>query len=233
VGYYTKKRGFLLTKKVLPPPRNSVHRIDYYLQVLAGAGIPVVDRHTDFPIDEHDRRTAAQFLQAMGVAHHHPLVGINAGGNWGLKRWPAQSWAELADRLIKERGATVLITGSQQDVTLARQIARHMREKPVVAAGVLNLKGLAALCASLDLFITADTGPLHIADAIGAPRIVALFGPTLPGITGPRARKGVTVVRAKTQCSLPCYELKCPDNKCMKSISVDTVYACACDALKE
>ncbi len=233
IGYYTKKRGFLLTTKIIPPARDSLHRIDYYLKVLEGAGLKIKDRHTDFVVGEADRAAVEEFLRKEHLQAHPRLVGINAGGNWGLKRWPPEYWAGLADRLIRECKAAVIITGSKQDIPLAREIAAKMKEKPVVAAGELNLKQLGGLCQRLDVFITADTGPLHIADAVNSRHLIALFGPTSPEITGPRQRPGTVVLHKFATCVIPCYELSCPDNRCMRAISVDDVFKEACRALKE
>jgi len=98
-----------------------------------------------------------------------------------------------------------------------------MREKPILLCGMLNLKQLGALCRRLDLFVTADTGPLHIANAVGAKKIIALFGPTQTTVTGPYPGKNVIILQKDVGCKIPCYVKNCKDNRCMKAITVDDV----------
>jgi len=80
------------------------------------------------------------------------------------------------------------------------------------------------------VFVTADSGPLHIAAAVGAKHIVALFGPTVPAITGPVPTENVTLLQKKGHCVLPCYKVNCPDNACMKGITADDVFAAVPEA---
>ncbi len=223
IGYYTPKRGFLLTKRITPPKIDSMHRIDYYLGVIEKAGLKVEDRYTEFFIREEDRRFINSFLDKISAGKDVFWVGINPGGNWDLKRWPKEYWAELADSLIGELGARVIITGALTDLKLAGQIQGLMKEKPIIACGTFNLKQLGALFKRLDLFITADTGPLHIANAIGAKNIIALFGPTSCEITGPFPQKNVTILSKDVGCKIPCYVTGCKDNRCMKAIIPEEV----------
>lgn len=223
IGYHTKKRAFLLTKKIIPPERDSLHRIDYYLNLIEKAGLKVEDRYTEFFISEKDEKFVETFLKDKSVDKNDFLVGINPGGNWLAKRWPVQHWARLCDRLIAEFGSKVIITGALPDGAVVKQIQELMHERPIIACGVLNIKQLGALCKRLDLFITADTGPLHIANAVGAKKIIALFGPTSPLITGPFPLKNTVILNKDVGCKIPCYVVNCKDNRCMKAISVDDV----------
>lgn len=223
IGYYTKKRGFLLTKKIIAPKANTLHRIDYYLNIIEKAGLKVEDRYPEFFISEEDQKFVKDFLIKESIGKNDFLVVVNPGGNWLPKRWPKEHWASLSDRLIAEFNSKVIITGGPQDIKLAKEIESLMREKPIIACGVLNLKQLGALCSRPDLFITADSGPLHIANAIGAKKIIAIFGPTSPDITGPYPVKNVFILQKDVGCKVPCYVVNCKDNRCMKAISVDDV----------
>jgi len=224
IGYYTRKRGFLLTRKITSLDPNSLHRIDYYLNVIEKAGLKVEDRYPEFFFGEEDSRFADNFLARNPIGEKDFAVGINPGGNWLPKRWPKEYWAALSDRLAIESGAKVIITGSHADMPLAEEIKRLMQARPVVAAGLLNLKQLGALCRKLDLFITADSGPLHIANAAGCAKIIALFGPTSPQVTGPYPLKNVVLLQKATGCRIPCYALGCKDNRCMRAITVQDVF---------
>ncbi len=223
IGYQTKKRAFLLTKNIPRPKKDSIHRIDYYLNIIEKAGLKVEDRFLEFFFSEEDRTFTNDFLNKNSIAENDVLVVLNPGGNWMLKRWPKEYWALLADRLIADFKAKVVITGGTGDLTLVKEIKEAMKEKPVIACGILNIKQMAALCSMLDLFITADTGPLHIANASGAKKIIAIFGPTSPEITGPYPMKNTVILRKDVGCSIPCYRLDCEDNRCMKEITVEDV----------
>lgn len=224
IGYYTKKRRFLLTQSILPPRANTLHRIDYYLNLVARAGLAVKDRFTEFFVSEEEVKFVDNFLRQQALKKDDFLVGINPGGNWALKRWPKEYFARLSARLIKEFHAKIIVTGSSTDRSLAEEIQSLMRQKVISTCGSSTLKQLGALCKRLDLFITADTGPLHIAASVGAKKIIAIFGPTDPAITGPDTTKNnILILKKDVGCKVPCYELKCKDNRCMKAITVEDV----------
>ncbi|MCX5709892.1 MAG: lipopolysaccharide heptosyltransferase II [Candidatus Omnitrophica bacterium] len=223
IGYDTKKRGFLLTKKFKPPKMDAMHRIDFYLNIIENAGLKVEDRYTEFFVGLEDEQFVDNFLKKNSVGANDLLAVINPGGNWPPKRWPKEYWAQLADRLIAEFKAKVVIPGAHNDISLAQSIKSLMKGVPVLACGALNLKQLAALAKRSDIFITADTGPLHIANAAGAKNIIALFGPTDPQLTGPYPLKNTIIIRKDVGCKIPCYEVHCKDNKCMKAITPEDV----------
>jgi ADP-heptose:LPS heptosyltransferase len=98
-----------------------------------------------------------------------------------------------------------------------------MQEKPILSCGIFNLKQLGAFTKRLDLFISADTGPMHIANTVGTKRIIALFGPTSAKITGPYPLKNVIILSKDVNCKIPCYVVDCKDNRCMKAITPEEV----------
>ncbi len=223
IGYYTHKRGFLLTKGIKQPPKDALHRIDHYLRIIEQAGLRVEDRYTEFFIEEGDLKFVETFLDKNAVGGNDFVVGINPGGNWLPKRWPKEHWARLSDKLIEEFRAKVVITGGALDLPLAQEIKGLMKEKPIFACGVFNLKQFAAFAKKADLVISADTGPLHIANAVGAKRIIALFGPTSPLITGPCPNKNTIILQKDIGCKIPCYTVSCKDSRCMKAITPEDV----------
>ena len=225
IGHYTKKRAFLLTKKIIPPKKDSLHRIDYYLDVIEKAGLRIEDRYRDFFVSPEDEEQVGSFFKKNSITRKDFIVALNPGGNWFPKRWPPDYWALLADRLIGEVGAKVIITGSISDLLLATQIKDAMRQLPLIACGVFNIKQLGALAKKVDLFITADTGPLHIANAVGAKKIIAIFGPTAQSLTGPYPATNVVVLQKDIGCSIPCYKVNCTQNRCMQAVTPDDVLA--------
>jgi len=225
IGYHTRKRTFLLTKKITPIAIHTLHRIDYYLNIIQQAGLKVEDRYAEFFFSHDDEKAVADFLKKQQLSKEDFLVGINPAGNWLPKRWPEEYWAQLADELIAKLKVKVIITGSSADVPLVKGIRHLMKEQPVIAAGTFNLKQVGALCKRLDVFISADTGPLHIANAVGTKTIIALFGPTDPKITGPYPLKNVIVLQKDIGCKIPCYVVDCKDRRCMMAVTPDEVFA--------
>lgn len=225
IGHNTKKRSFLLTQKISLPKKDSLHRIDFYLHVIEKAGLRVEDRYLDFILAPEEEKYVEDFLSRNSVNKDDFVVALNPGGNWMPKRWPKEYWAELADKLISRMKARVIITGSISDLPLASQIKEKMAEKPLLACGVFNIKHLGALAKRADLFITADTGPMHIANAVGAKKIIAIFGPTAKEITGPYPDTNVVILQKNTGCLIPCYKVKCQDNRCMKAVAPEDVFA--------
>lgn len=225
IGYYTKKRGFLLTKKIPMPGPGALHRIDYYLNIIEKSGLRAEDRYLEFFVSDQDLNFVDNILSKQGITEGDFLIGINPGGNWLPKRWPVEYWAQLADRLIAETAAKVIVTGSPADMDLARKIQGLMKGRAVSTCGIFNLKQSAALFKKLDIFITADSGPLHIANSVGAKNIIALFGPTSAMITGPYPLKNVVLLQKDSGCKIPCYKVSCADNRCMKAIKPDEVFS--------
>jgi lipopolysaccharide heptosyltransferase II len=224
IGYYTKKRGFLLTRKIAMPKMDEMHRIDYYLNIIEKCGLRIEDRCTDFSLGAREIGFVEYFLAKKSVRQDDFLAVINPGGNWLPKRWPKEYWVKLADRLVGELKAKVIISGDAADIDLCNSITEKMKEKAIPACGLLNIKQFAALCKRADVFITADTGPLHIANAVNTKRIIALFGPTSARITGPYPMKNVFILQKDVGCKIPCYVKNCKDNRCMKGITVDEVF---------
>jgi lipopolysaccharide heptosyltransferase II len=223
IGYYTSKRSFVLTKKFIAPELTSVHRIEYYLNLIKLAGLTVRDRHTDFFVTNRDMESVEEFLVKHSINEDDFLVGINPGGNWDPKRWPKENFSHLADRLVKDFSAKIIITGGFKDLGIANDIKAGMKTEPIIACGKFDLKQFAVLAKIFNLFITADSGPLHIANAVGARKIIAIFGPTDPKITGPYPADNAVILRKDTGCKIPCYVVNCPDNKCMKAVTVSDV----------
>lgn len=223
IGHYTKKRAFLLTKKIIPPLENSVHRLDYYLDVIEKAGVRVEDRYTDFFMLNEDIKFVDGFLDKNAVQRSDFLVVLNPGGNWLPKRWPKEYWARLADKLVEKIGAKVIFTGAHSDIPLVSGIKALMFAEAINTCGIFNLKQLGALTKRSGLFITADSGPLHIANAVGAKKIIALFGPTDQAVTAPYPGKNVIILQRDVGCKIPCYAVDCKDNRCMKAITPEDV----------
>jgi lipopolysaccharide heptosyltransferase I len=203
----------------LPAYDREKHALERYLDVARYLGAEQVSSSCTLPI-EQERLVIQKRLTDAGFAGR-PLIVMNPVARWETKLWPEQRFAELADRLIAEKRATIIFSGSRSDDATVSRIQKMMKHDAENWAGETTLKELAALASLADLFITTDTGPMHLAAAANA-RVLALFGPTAPWRTGPYGPSHI-VLRAGIACS-PCFKRKCDDAiRCMGMISVDDV----------
>ena len=222
VGYDTKNRGFLLTHRVNPLPEGR-HRWEVYRHVLESYGIRVNGHPAQLQVDSRAEEEVGRLLEKEGIRPDDFLVVVNAGGNWDLKRWPQEHFSELINRLMNELNARVIMPGALKDRELVHGIVGASQVRPLIWAGQTSLKQLMALLKKAHLVISADSGPLHLAAGLGTP-VIGLFGPTRWEITGPRPQGPAIVIQKDVGCNRePCYYLSCPDNVCMKSITVDEV----------
>jgi heptosyltransferase-2 len=236
IGYARDGRSSLLTEAVEVPPRASYgHEAYYYLQLLFRSGLiekPQAVEEVHLHLAESERRWAAKQLQTVGLSGRRFLIGICPGASFGpAKRWLPDRYANLADRLIDALGADVLIFGSRAETPLAEAVARAMAHTPVLVAGKTTLREFMALLARCHVVVTNDSGPMHLAAALGSP-LLAIFGSTNERATGPlglRAR----VIKRPVECN-PCGLRQCPiDFRCMNGISVDDVYLATLESVKE
>ena len=236
VGYACDGRGALLTESVeVPSPAAYGHQAYYYLQLLFRAGLiekPEPIQEIRLSVDEAERKWAAKHLEGLGLGGPRVLVGIHPGASFGpAKRWLPERFASLADRLIGGVHADVLIFGSRAERPVAEEIAHAMEHTPVIFAGETSLRQLMALMARCSLIVTNDSGPMHVAAALGLP-LVAVFGSTDERTTGPVSRRA-RVVRHPTACS-PCALRACPiDFRCMKGVTADAAYTAALELLNQ
>lgn len=220
IGYGRMKTGFLLTKKI--EAESNIHRVDSFLNLLKAKGLQTECREYQFFIKEEDRQFAARFLKENGVEDKDFVICLNPGGNWDLKRWATENFVILGDLIAEKYKAKILLTGAEKDRELVCDIARRMTHKPIISAGKTSLSQLAALFEKSNLVISADSGPMHIAVSMKAPTI-ALFGPTSTEITGPIGSSKIKIIQENVGCSIPCYKLNCPSNKCMQAITAQKV----------
>ena len=159
------------------------------------------------------------------------MIGIAPGAAFGpAKRWLPERFGALADRLIGALGADVLIFGSEAEKPLAEEIAHAMKHTPIVLAGETSLRELLSLMAGCRLIVANDSGPMHLAAAMGIP-LIAIFGSTDERATGPLGTR-VRIVRKPVECS-PCGRCECPiDFRCMNNLSVEEVYRATLESVK-
>jgi heptosyltransferase-2 len=219
-GYKRHKNLFILTDKINPPV-GLVHRQDYYLYLFEKSGITINERLPVFFVPNKERDDIGKLLDPISKKHPF-IVGINPSANWLPKRWPQEYVATLSDRLINDLNCAVVFIGAEKENDIIQDIIQKMQCCPYNFCGKTTLKELGALIAKMNLFISNDSGPAHLSASLKIPTLV-LFGPTSEKITSPRGNL-VKIIRKEVNCKIPCYKINCPDNICMKKISVDEVF---------
>ncbi len=232
IGYATEGRRLLLTHALpLPEWRRSRQEVFYYLNIvqeleheLGGTRTSVVQEpDTALPKLEARRAEGLELLRSFGVQGVRPVVALCPGSvNSRAKRWPAERYAALADLLVDSLQAEVLLIGSADELDVSLEVISKMQNRPVLLTGKTNLSQAVAILSVVDLLVTNDTGPAHIAPALGRPTLV-IFGPTNPLTTRPFSPVA-EIIRHPPVCA-PCMLRDCPiDHRCMTAISPEEVF---------
>ncbi|MBC7837711.1 MAG: glycosyltransferase family 9 protein [Nitrospiraceae bacterium] len=209
-------------------PQSDMHAVDRYLLVAKAVGaVESGAPEFRFRIPQTDYDEVDRVLSRSGVTPGTSWVAMNVSARWQTKRWPPASFAEVADRLQQEGfGAVVMIGGPDERADIA-EVNRMMKTPAIDLAGATTVGLLPALLSRASLLITNDSGPMHVAAAVGIP-IVALFGPTSAVRTGPYG-VGHAVLTGKVPCS-PCFSRTCHNTvslECLKVVSPQQVLAAA------
>jgi heptosyltransferase-3 len=255
VGFNEERRwrGLLYTSVVQADPKS--HRLERDLEAVRELGIEPKASPLVLRTSQQDEEGAAKLLEEVGVGGAwgpiapelatgggppltrmvvgeasagatRPLVLMHPGARYWFKAWPAERFAELADRLTDSCGCRVLVGGDAHDRPVAKAIRARARSAPTVLAGRTTLLQFVALLKRCALFVGNDNGPMHMAAALGTP-VVALFGPSDPSVWGPRGGK-VEVLYKGLDCRR-CFHPMCTrgEESCMKQISVEEVFSAA------
>ncbi len=249
-GYSRQARGMLLTDAVAVPQKGETppHESYYYLELLRRLGlISALGEVEEIRLgaaarnETHAKNALREFLLekfssdrglAERISNATLVVGIGAGASFGTaKRWPGERYSELALRLNRELGAASVFFGSSEEAPLAESLLAKSGDAAISLAGQTSLRDFIRLVPSCDLFLTNDTGTMHVAAALGVPTL-AIFGPTDEHGTrplGPHAE----VITGVAECR-PCKLRHCPIDRgsplnhvCMTSITVDVVFEAA------
>ncbi|HEX9910236.1 MAG TPA: glycosyltransferase family 9 protein, partial [Desulfatiglandales bacterium] len=182
-GMAHSENSHLFLNERIPAVSMEMHALDRGLRLLQALGIPDTQVLYDLPLGQEEERAAEQILVENGIRSDQPFVAINPVAKWPTKLWDAERFRELAECLLK-KGFQVAFTGSKEDRPVIDEIACTLSSPVVRLDGRTSLKVLAAVYRSACVVVTTDTGPMHLAAAVGTP-VVALFGPTAPWRTGP------------------------------------------------
>ncbi|MGE5752964.1 MAG: lipopolysaccharide heptosyltransferase II [Deltaproteobacteria bacterium] len=233
-GYATDGRRLLLSRAV--PVTEEVlrlHHAEYYLHLVSELGIPrPANPAMRLQVTGEERDAMSERLASLGIPKGGRILGINPGATYGsAKRWYPDRFAAVADALSEEWGASVVLMGSAPEMPLSAEIEAAMGKRPVNLAGRTTVRELLALLSLCGFLVTNDSGPMHIAAALGVP-LAAIFGPTDWRTTSPWTRRA-RIVRVGVDCS-PCMRRECDrGHECMLGVTADMVIAAARDLMTE
>ncbi|MCE2400024.1 lipopolysaccharide heptosyltransferase II [Candidatus Poribacteria bacterium] len=201
---------------------SGTHETTRNLDILKRSGIPTPIQTTTFSITEEDEKWASNFLQMHQIDIEQPFIVIHPGSPIPLKRWQPERYAELADWLITQKHAQILFVGVKDEIPIISQIQDLMEGKSINIAGKTTITQLASILHTCNVFIGNDSGPMHLAAAVGT-QTIGLYGPGDPKRFGPVGDKCQTI-RKKPDCP-PCLGANCRfgTDGCMSKIQVDDV----------
>jgi lipopolysaccharide heptosyltransferase II len=218
-NYWSRR---LLSRRIpVEPSAEGMHNVERHFHVLSSVGIATRGAEYSFALDvEAKARVEASLKQETQPGR--PRILLQPGAGLPERCWPVQRFAELAERLMREIGAQVVVHCGPNEDHLGQRIHQEVRQ-PVILARRLSLQELAGLLTECDLLVTNDSGPMHLAAAVGTP-IVAIFGPTDPRWCGPFGARAEIVTR-NLDCS-PCgvEKFACVRRDCLTQIPVDEVH---------
>ena len=231
IGYARDGRSSLLTRAIPVPAKGETpaHEVYDHLELLRRAGwlerLPRVDE-ISIDVAYEDRQKALERLLAAGIRKNALRIAFASGAAYGsAKCWKPERYAMLADRLIGEFDADVILFGAAQEKDMAARIVGAMDKHPCNLVGATKIGELPALLSACRLFIGNDSGAMHVAGAVGVP-VIGIFGPSDPKGTQAMTPQ-FTLIREPVGCS-PCFLRKCPiDHRCMTRISVERVFKAA------
>jgi heptosyltransferase-2 len=231
-GYRRDGRGLLLTRAIRP--RRPIHQVDAYRHLVTAVGMSNGPREPRLDLEPSIVDDARIVLRASGWDPATPMVGVAPGAaSGGAKRWPPARLAAVMARVIQERGAVCVLVGAAADTGAIGEVVARLESisGPAARGRVINLAGkttlaqLAGVVSMSRVFVSNDSGAMHLAAAVGTP-VVAMFGPTNERATAPVPRPGMTatILVGSAWCR-PCGLRECPLRQgCLTSISVERVY---------
>jgi len=227
---YDKKWGFLLTERIPHAKQLGLkHEIDYTLDILKYLGIEAKDRRLHMPLKEESEQRVSQLFDKNSVRAGDTVITINPGASCASKRWLPENFAKAGDILAKRYNAKIIIVSDSNDKPFADKVASLIKENSVNLSGKTSIADVASVLKRSRLFISNDSGPVHIACAVGTP-VIAIFGRSDRGLSperwGPCGERDV-VLHKYVGCN-ECLAHNCRAGfKCLEAITVDEVVAAA------
>ncbi|GAB4226719.1 MAG: lipopolysaccharide heptosyltransferase II [Chlamydiales bacterium] len=232
VGFATNCRSFLLNYPVpYPENKETQHLVYTYKELLKPLGITETKTSPQLYVTSEEKKEAEDLLSKFRITPSDRVIGINPGAAYGsAKCWPPDRFKEVTLKLLDDPLNHILFFGDRFGSPVVDDICRGMPDRVINLSGRTTLRELVALISLCTFFLTNDSGPMHIASALGIP-LLAIFGSTSEVKTGP-FNQG-EVIHKHVSCS-PCYKRVCPiDFRCMNSITAEEVYEKICQRLEK
>ncbi|UCE83956.1 MAG: lipopolysaccharide heptosyltransferase II [Deltaproteobacteria bacterium] len=223
VGYATDGRGWLLTHRLKDRRKErGLHQVDYYLGLLVNLGVGRMDRIPRLQLKAKVADTGQTLLRDLGIGKDEIIIGVHPGAAYGeTKRWFPERFGAVLERLHGS-GRRILLLGGPGEEPLAEQICMRIEHPPVNLVGRTTVSEALALVNQCSLFLSNDSGLMHVAAALNIPQ-VALFGSSDPQKTAPLNDRAVVIHHRQVSCT-PCFKSSCPEDlECLKAITVDEV----------
>ncbi len=223
---YNRKLGFLLTDRLKHTKQlGEKHELEYNLDLLKHIGIRAEDKALFMPVNPEAEVWVKDLFKQQGLKEADKLLAIHPAASCPSKIWPNERFAEAADRLIEKYGFKVLVVAGPKDTLLAQSVIKNMRYPAIDLSGKTSVSQLASVIRRCRLFISNDSGPVHIASAVGTP-VVSIFGRAQKGLSpkrwGPLGKKD-KVLHKQVGC-IECLAHNCTKEfACLKAVTVDDV----------
>ncbi len=231
IGYRGDWRSIFLTDSISREGIEKTHLVNAYKKLLEPLGIAPSTSAPRLHIANEEIAQAKVLLEKMKIPSDATLIGINPGAAYGsAKCWLPERFREVTLKLIEDPNVYVIYFGNGPITALIQEICRDLPSQVVNLAGYTTIREMLSVLKLCDCLLTNDSGPMHIASALGVP-LVALFGSTDDFRTGPY--NGGKVIHKRVSCS-PCFLRECPiDFRCMKKITVEEVYQAILNEIKQ
>jgi heptosyltransferase-2 len=219
IGYGGQGRGLFLNRE-LKQPENQ-HMVNVYLDFLRKMDLNVETGLPYLEVTDKAKNEINKKLENWGIGTKAKLIALNTAGTWPTKRWSIEGFARLGDMLNRKYGKVIMV-GSPSDLPRVEEIVKRMETESIIATGKTSLKELASLLARCNLVISNDSGPVHVAAAVGTPTIT-IFGPSDDVKYRPLGEKN-QIVKTTIDCR-PCGKHECPlgHHRCMNEIQADEI----------
>lgn len=217
-----KGLDFILTKTF---PKKTQHEIERRLDIVQ---VPVDKPFLELFTTEADKEKVRDFFQKNEISSYLPLVTLHPGAKDGFKQWPKEHFIRLGKRLVDALGCQIFISGNSSEKPLTEEIASEI-PGAISIAGDLPLRAFAVFLHQMHLFVTNDTGSMHIAFAMNTPT-VAIFSPTDPKLCGPYLATSATIISKPPTCT-PCLRKRCREPFCLLQIGPNEVFEAAVEKI--
>jgi len=226
---YDRKWGIFLTKRLKDVKvSGEKHESEYSLDLLRALGLSVENGRVYMPTTYESELRMERFLKERGISEKDRLIAIHPGSSSPSKRWMSDRFAQLADRLQESNYKVILVAGPD-DVATGRAVIQAMKRPAIDACGKTTLRDLASLFKKVELLISNDSGPVHVAVGVGTP-VVAIFGRSQPGLSQKRWKplgEMDVVLQKDVGCPI-CLADDCQINfECLRALSVEEVFEAA------